>query len=161
LSVSDTQNQTPLCYICDVSLIAYFPELDNYGNNGKITYWISSYIVFLFIRQFSRNRHYTFQDFTSLPELPKNILDLNNWYDGLAYFEKCLNDVIQNNELLSETNFSGIVETKKTEMFKFVSDLKEQIFEKIGAEKLNAHLSVEKIKDFNTKRNNKKCFPRI
>lgn len=134
-----------------VDLKYYFPELDNYGNSGKITYWISSYIVLLFIRQFSRNRHYTFQDFTSLPELPKNILDLNNWYDGLAYFEKCLNDVIQNNELLSGTNFSGIVETKKTEMFKFVSDLKEQIFEKIGAEKLDAHLSVEKIKDFNTK----------
>ncbi|WP_405568923.1 hypothetical protein [Winogradskyella sp. Asnod2-B02-A] len=137
-----------------VDIKYYFPELDNYGNSGKITYRISSYIVLLFIRQFSRNKHLTYQNFTSLPELPENILELNNWYDGLSYFEKCLEDVTQNHELLSETNFSNIVKTKKTEMFDFVYKLKEKIIEKIGAEKLNAPLSKEKIKDFNEKTKN-------
>jgi len=134
-----------------IDLKYYFPELDNYGNSGKITYWISSYIVLLFIRQFSRNENYTYQDFTSLPELPKNILELNNWYDGLAFFEKCLTDVTQDNELLSATNFQNIVKVKKTEMFDFVKELKHKIIEQISTEKLQAPLSDEKIKAFNDK----------
>lgn len=134
-----------------IDLTYYFPELDNFGNSGKITYWISSYIVLLFIRQFSRNRHYTYQNFTSLPELPNNILELNNWYDGLAFFEKCLTDVTQNNDLLSATSFSDVVKTKKNEMFDFVKKLKDKIIEQIGTEKLQAPLSVEKIKAFNDK----------
>jgi len=134
-----------------IDLKYYFPELDNYGNSGKITYWISSYIVLLFIRQFSRNRNYTYQNFTSLPELPKNILELNNWYDGLAFFEKCLTDITQNNELLSTTNLSDVVKEKETDMFDFVKELKSKIFEQIGTEKLQATLAEEKIKAFNDK----------
>ena len=128
-----------------------FPGLDNLGNSRQIIYRICSYITLLFIRQYSRIRYLTYQNFTSLPQLPEDVSKLYNWYDNLPFFKRCLNDILENKELLSETKYIYIVETKKEEFFEFLDKLKKKIKEKIGEIKLNAPLSDEKIKLFDEK----------
>ncbi|WP_310992975.1 hypothetical protein [Aequorivita marina] len=134
-----------------IDLKYYFPELDNLGNRRQVNYWICCYITLLFIRQFAQNEIYTFQDFTGQPTLPEDILELNNWYDGVSYFEKCLTDTIDNSLLMNAVGFENIVKEKRTNFLCFLQTLKENIKDRIGTEKLNAHLSEEKIEAFNQK----------
>ncbi len=131
----------------------YFPELDNLGNRRQVNYWICSYISILFIRQYSLHQYYTYQSFTTLPNLPNDVLVLNNWLDSISFFERCLNDVIANKELITELKYDEIVISKRNEFQTFIKDLKEAITNKIGQQKLNAELSDDKINNFYTKSN--------
>ncbi len=131
----------------------YFPELDNLGNSGQVIYWICCYLAVLFIRQHSLHKYYTFQDFTALPKLPEDILELSNWLDSVSFFERCLKDISINKELLSALGYDTIVEEKKDDFDTFVSRLKEAITTKIGKQKLEAPLSDEKIGRFYAKSN--------
>jgi hypothetical protein len=131
----------------------YFPELDNLGNSGQVIYWICSYLSALFIRQYVLNQYYVYQDFTSLPNLPDDVLELSNWLDSVSYFGKCLNDMLDNKDLINGLGFSSIVETNQDAFKKFITDLKESITRKIGEEKMNAELSEEKINNFYKKSN--------
>jgi hypothetical protein len=131
----------------------YFPELDNLGNRRQVNYWICSYLTVLFIRQYSLNTYYVNQNFTSLPNLPDDVLELNNWLDSVSFFEKCLQDVLINEKLLDELNFQKIVTDNKENITKFIIDLKEVIKSKIGQKKLDAPLSDDKIKNFESTTN--------
>ncbi len=126
----------------------YFPELDNLGNRRQVNYWICSYLSVLFIRQYTLNEHYTFQNFTALPNLPDNVIELNNWLDNVSYFERCLNEVLANKILLRELRYSEIVEEKNIDFKAFIHKLRAAIKEKIGFQKHNAPLSPEKIRAF-------------
>ncbi|WP_459485217.1 hypothetical protein [Aquirufa nivalisilvae] len=125
-----------------------FPELDNYGNNTQIRYWICSYISILFIRQFSLNQYYVFQDFTKLPDLPSDISKLRNLHDTIYFFEKCLNDILQNKDLLSSLKFENVVELNKLKMRKFIKKLKQNVTSKLTELKLKTDLSGTKINEF-------------
>ncbi|OWP85374.1 hypothetical protein BWK59_00540 [Flavobacterium davisii] len=131
-----------------IDLKYYFPELDNLGNRRQVNYWICSYISVLFIRQYSLNTRYPFQNFISLPKLSEDIIELNNWLDTMSFFEKCLNDTLENKELIKSLDFEKIVIENKAIFEKFIQDLKESISAKIGKQKLEAALSDEKIKVF-------------
>lgn len=126
----------------------YYPELDNLGNRGQVIYWICSYLAVLFIRQYSLYKYYTYQDFTALPKLPDDILELSNWLDSVSFFERCLKDVLTNKELQLELGYGVIVEEKKDDFNRFIAELKEAITNKIGNQKLGAALSSEKIEHF-------------
>lgn len=126
----------------------YFPELDNLGNRRQVNYWICSYMVILFIRQFSLNTYYVYQEFTAMPNLPDDVLELNNWLDSINYFEKCLNDVLKNEKLIKELKFENTVLKNKENIENFIPNLRDKIKAKIGQKKLDAQLSSEKIKDF-------------
>ena len=128
-----------------------FPELDNLGNRGQVIYWICSYLTVLFIRQYSLHKYYTFQNFTALPNLPDDIIELSNWLDSVSYFEKCLKDILANENLISELEYNSIVEEKRDEFNTFITELKEAITTKIGKQKLEAPLSDEKIDIFYAK----------
>jgi hypothetical protein len=136
-----------------IDLKYYFPELDNLGNRRQVNYWICSYLTILYIRQYSLNKYYTYQDFTSLPNLPESVTELSNWLDSTSYFEKCLNDILENKSLFAELGYNNIIETKKDEFHQFIENLKTAIKEKIGQQKLNANLSVPKIENFYEKSN--------
>ncbi len=125
----------------------YFPELDNLGNRQQVNYWICSYISLLFIRQYSLQQYYVFNNlqFTSFTF---DILELNKWVN-IPYFDICLAEIISNGNLLAEVNFDILVESKRKEFKDFLSNLKVAIENKIGSEKLNAELSPQKIKLFN------------
>lgn len=136
-----------------IDLKYYFPELDNLGNRRQVNYWICSYITILFIRQYSLHQYYTYQNFTDLPSLPDDVLELSSWLDSASYFEKCLNDILNNQEAINELGYKKIIESKKEEFYSYVTDLKKAIQDKIGQQKLNAELSPEKIKQFYSKSN--------
>jgi hypothetical protein len=76
-----------------------FRELDNLGSSKQVSFWICSYLVLLFIRQYSLYQYYTFQSFTSRPDLPKTATELNNWLDAVLRFRKCLSRLLKNEEL--------------------------------------------------------------
>lgn len=126
----------------------YFPELDNLGNRRQVNYWICSYLVVLFIRQYSLNTYYVYQKFTSPPNLPDELLELNNWLDSITYFERCLNDILENKTLLKELKFEKIVLDNLDKIKKFIPSLRESIKGKIGAKKLESQLSIPKIEQF-------------
>lgn len=130
-----------------------FPELDNLGTRRQVNYWICCYLTVLFIRQYSLNEYYVYQDFTSQPNLPDDVLELNNWLDSVSFFEKCLKDILVNKELLTELNFEDIVSENIENIERFISDLKTIIKSKIGEKKLNAPLSKEKIQNFESSTN--------
>jgi hypothetical protein len=126
----------------------YFPELDNFGRSQQIIYWICSYLGLLFIRQYSLDTYYIYQDHTALPQMPDNVIELNNWLDSVNYFEVCLKETLENDELFSELGWVSLVEDNKANFNKFIDDLKTAIKEKIGHQKLNAPLSRSKIEKF-------------
>lgn len=126
----------------------YFPELDNLGNRRKVNFWICSYICLLFIRQYTLQTYYVYQNHTQIQSLPDDVLELNNWLESASYFEKCLKELIKNEDLFIELEWSDLVKEKKSEFEKFIYDLKESIKDKIGAKKLNAQLSPDKVEKF-------------
>lgn len=126
----------------------YFPELDNLGNRKQVNYWICSYISILFIRQYSLQQYYTYQDFTGLPNLPHDILELTNWLDSISFFEKCLNDLLLNKKLISDLGYSKVVEDNENNFTQFIEKLKDDIKAEIGQQKLEAKLDNLKIKQF-------------
>ncbi|WP_394774035.1 hypothetical protein [Flavobacterium sp.] len=131
----------------------YFPELDNLGTRRQVNYWICCYLTILFIRQYSLNEYYVYQSFTSQPNLPDDVLELNNWLDSVSFFEKCLKDILLNKKLLTELNFENIASENIERIEKFISDLKTFIKSKIGEKKLNAPLSKDKIENFESSTN--------
>jgi hypothetical protein len=137
--------------VTPIDLKFYFPGLDNLGNSRQVNYWICSFVTILFIRQFSLRKYYIYQDFTSLPKLPNSIIELNNWYEGISFFKKCLNDIISNSELISQLGYAVLLEKKEDELLKYADNLKIALKKKIGEEKLNAPISDEKIQTFNKK----------
>jgi len=125
-----------------------FPDLDNLGNMRQVIYWICCYLAILFIRQYSLNRYYVYQEFTKLPDLPEDISELSSWLENVSYFEKCLKDILINKELISGLAYEELVEEKQNDFGTFLSELKDAIKDKIGFKKLNAQLSIEKIQCF-------------
>lgn len=130
-----------------------FPELDNLGNRRQVNHWICSYIAILFLRQYSLHQYYVYQDFTALPNLPNDVLELSSWLDSVSYFERCLNNVLANKELIADIRFEKLVEANEDKFSKFINDLKEAIKTNIGKQKLNANLSDDKIQNFYSQSN--------
>jgi hypothetical protein len=131
----------------------YFPELDNLGNSRQVNYWICCYISTLFIRQYSLNQFYIYQNFTELPKLPSDIFELSSWLDSISFFEKCLSSTLDNDQLIKDLDFEKVVEKNKDQFFSFIKSLKTAIKNKIGYEKLSAQLSEEKIDSYYSRSN--------
>lgn len=125
-----------------------FPELDNLGTRRQVNFWLCSYMTLLFVRLYSLNQHYTYQNFTAQPNLPESIADLRDWLQAIPFFERCLNGILENEELLKALGFEKVVEEHKADFLKYLEDLKESLVAKMGAQKLNAALSAEKLQKF-------------
>lgn len=126
----------------------FFPELDNLGNSHEVKYWICSYMVLLFFRQYSLVKRFMYQNFTSLPILPETISELNNWLDSLTYFRFCYDKLILNRELWKNLGYEEIVDSKQEEFLSFFTSLEDSINEKIASKKINAEIEPDKVKMF-------------
>jgi hypothetical protein len=102
----------------------------------------------LFIRRYTLNKYYTFQDFVKLPTLPSNIIELGNWLDTVSYFKRCLDDVIKNQELITSLGYEKTVETNEKTFIEFLENLTTAIKTKIEDSKLNGSISEEKVGKF-------------
>jgi hypothetical protein len=65
-----------------------FPDLDNLGVSWQIKNWICKYIVLLFIRQFTLQQYYAFQNPTSQPTLSDNINKLKLCQDHIPFYSR-------------------------------------------------------------------------
>ncbi|WBO86863.1 hypothetical protein [Hymenobacter yonginensis] len=125
-----------------------FPELDNLGSRSQVNHWICKYLVVLFMRQYTLRQYYTFQNFTALPVLPNEVVELNNWLDTVSYFENILRKIISNDVLLNELELYNIAQEKSIEFLLFVDRLKSAINKNIADKKISTELSDEKIASF-------------
>lgn len=126
----------------------YFPELDNLGTRRQVNYWMCSYMTLLFVRLYSLNQYFTYQNFTAQPNLPEDISELRDWLEAVPFFERCLKNVLENEELLKTLEFEKVAEENQETFFKYLEGLKINITAKMGAQKLNANLSEEKLQRF-------------
>lgn len=123
-----------------------FPELVNLGTSRNISHNICLYIALLFIRQFTRNKIYTYQNFKNFINLTDNLQDLYSYNDRLGYFKSCINTILQDVELLKMLNYS-IAPNEIEDTF---NELSQRIIEKIDLTKLHTKLSEEKLQQFET-----------
>lgn len=126
----------------------YFEDHGSLGSKKQVGYWICCYLALLFIRQYTLNKRYGYQDFTAPPNLPKDIWQLENWLDNVSFFEKCLDDILGNKKLLKKIEFGLIVDKNKDAFKTFITSLKEAIGNKIEEQKHSAKMSREKIEKF-------------
>lgn len=126
-----------------------FPGLDNLGTSKNISHNVCLYIALLFIRQFTRNKNYTFQNFKQFINLTDNLQDLYSYNDRLNYFKNCIQTILQDDELLNKLNYK----IKEKEILETFEDLSQRIKEKIDITKLQTKLSDEKIQQFENSTN--------
>lgn len=126
-----------------------FSGLDDYWGQN-IRSFIYTYIALLFIREYSLNRIYSFQDFTSQPQLPDNNTDLNYWLKNVLLFEKTVNKVSKNEKLIELLNYSEIVEKNNLEntFTNFFEELKQRIQGEIEDNQINVDLNISKVENF-------------
>ena len=125
-----------------------FPELDNLGNSRQVILWICKYLTLLFIRQYSLPTYYVFQRHTSQPKLPDDIIELNNWLDSVRYFEYCLTQTLENKELITVLNWENLTKQNEQIFITYITDLKNNIKNKILQQKYSNSLSSERIAQF-------------
>ncbi len=122
----------------------FFPELDNLGISRNVAHNICLYISLLFVRQFTQQTIYVYQDFKIFHNLTDDLQDLYSYNDRLPYFKSCIEKILSNKTLLDTLNYK--VETD--EVLGVFDDLDKKIKEKIDLTKLNANLSADKIQTF-------------
>lgn len=122
----------------------YFPEIDNLGTSNLVSHNICMYISLLFVRQFTLNKIYQFQEFKNFHDLKNDLKTLYSYNNMVNYFKNCINKILENSDLLNNLNFK----IDNNEVLEVFDKLSHDIEDAIGITKLNAPLSLEKIKQF-------------
>lgn len=122
----------------------FFPEIDNLGISRNISHNICLYISLLFIRQFTQQTIYVYQDFKIFHNLTDDLQELYSYNDRLPYFKNCIKTILSNNKLLEALNYK----VEKDEIIETFEKLDKEIKDKIDLTKLNAGLSKDKIEIF-------------
>jgi hypothetical protein len=122
----------------------YFPEIDNLGISRNVNHNICLYISLLFVRQFTQQTIFVYQNFKIFHNLTDDLQNLYSYNDRLSYFRNCVEKITSNVELLSILDFN----IDNAEIIKTFNDLEINIKDKIDLEKLKANLSEEKIQLF-------------
>lgn len=128
----------------------YFPEIDNLGISRNVSHNICLYISILFVRQFTQQTIYVYQNFKIFHNLTDVLQELYSYNNRLHYFRNCIEEVMSNKELLNIFDFK----VNQVEVFKTFDELDKKIKDKINLTKLNAKLSEEKIHIFTEKTKN-------
>lgn len=122
----------------------FFPEIDNLGISRNVAHNICLYISLLFVRQFTQQTIYVYQNFKIFHNLTNDLQELYSYNDRLPYFKNCIETILSNKTLLETLNFQVEIE----EVIETFDDLDKKIKEKIDITKLNADLSADKIQKF-------------
>ncbi|MEB8345864.1 hypothetical protein OO010_07390 [Flavobacteriaceae bacterium KMM 6898] len=127
----------------------FFPEIDNLGISRNVAHNICLYISLLFVRQFTQQTIYVYQNFKIFHNLTNDLQELYSYNDRLPYFKNCIETILSNNTLLDTLNYK----VKKEEIIETFDDLDKKIKENIDITKLNANLSADKIQTFKNSTN--------
>lgn len=122
----------------------FFPEIDNLGISRNVAHNICLYISLLFVRQFTQQTIYVYQNFKIFHNLTNDLQELYSYNDRLPYFRNCIETILSNETLLNTLNYK--IQIK--EIIETFDNLDKNIKEKIDITKLNANLSKDKIETF-------------
>ncbi|SFB80918.1 hypothetical protein SAMN04487891_102459 [Flagellimonas taeanensis] len=121
-----------------------FPEIDNLGISRSVVHNICLYISLLFVRQFTQQTIYVFQDFKIFHNLTDDLQELYSYNDRLPYFKNCVEAILSNQTLLNTLDY----QVEREEVLSTFDGLAKKIKNKIDVTKLHANLSEEKIETF-------------
>jgi hypothetical protein len=121
-----------------------FPEIDNLGISENISHNICLYISLLFVRQFTLQEIYVYQNFKIFHNLTTDLLKLYSYNDRLLYFRSCIEKVLLNKQLIDTLNYN----IDSNEVLQTFDSLDREIKEKIDFTKFKANLSQNKIQSF-------------
>jgi len=137
----------------DKALRYSFPKVDSINSDWIVNSWIRKYLVILFLRQYTLQRYYTFENFLELPNSPKTQAEKKHWIDNIQRFIDQLKEVLTNTEYLKTLNLYHITEKWcRTEnviyplhlLYKFKRQLKKDFGQAI----INQPVSPEKERKF-------------
>lgn len=139
-----------------------FPDTEGVKADGTIRGSICSYISLLFLRQYTLIE-YTYQSFTDMPVLPKEIIKCRIWLENIDAFINDVNFILKKISILRELGFEyydyfsdGWCEkNNKIKPIDLLKTTKFQLEEKIIISQKEQSLSVSKIEKF---RNNSKVI---
>ncbi len=133
-----------------------FPELDNLGVSGQTTHNICLYISLLFVRQFTLQKIYSYQNFKIFHSLTNDLNILYSYHRRLQYFRTCIEKVLENKELIDTLNYKF----DEQEVLATYDTLSQKIKDKIDLTKLQSPISQAKVQQFEneTKRILKETF---
>lgn len=82
-----------------------FPSIEGMEADSTIRYWISKYLVILFLNLYTLHEYLVTQHFLSLPQLPGSLADRKLLLEYIDYFNKLVKDVTGETETLKHIGF--------------------------------------------------------
>lgn len=132
-----------------------FPNLDGLNSDGVIKYWITKYTALLYIRQYSIQPYLITMKPLELPKAPDEQGEKKKLIENLDFFEKLVNEVLQETELMEKAklgfiNKDWIEENKLPDPIELIHQYKSQLekaFEKIEVEQDVSPTKLEQVKE--------------
>lgn len=137
----------------DKALRYGFPKVDSINSDWIVNSWIRKYLVILFLRQYTLQRYYTFENFLGLPKSPETQAEKKHSIDNIQRFIDQLKEVLANSKLLKALQFDHITEAwckaeKKIYPLELVVEFKRQLETDFGQAMINQPVSPEKERKF-------------
>lgn len=85
-----------------------FPDMEGLKADHQIKYWIKMFIAVLFIRQYTIQQFYTYQNPLKNPKSPDKQIDKRLLKENLRFLVKLTNEVLENQRLMHSLNWSYI-----------------------------------------------------
>lgn len=137
----------------DKALMYNFPKVDSINSDWIVNSWIRKYLIILFLRQYTLQRYYTFENFLELPNSPESQAENKHRIDNIQRFIDQLKEVLANSELLKALQLDQITEEwckaeKKIYPLELVDNFKRQLEEDFGQANINQQISLKKENNF-------------
>jgi hypothetical protein len=130
-----------------------FPKVDSINFDWIVNSWIRKYLILLFLRQYTLQRYYTFDNFLELPNSPESQAEKKHWIDNIDRFIDGLKEVLANTERLKALQLDHITEKwcedeKKIYPLMLVYNFKHQLEADWGQANIDQPVSLEKERKF-------------
>lgn len=131
----------------------YFPELGGLNADGVIKNKICQYIALLFVRQYSIVPYLITMKPLDLPQIPKTQGEKKIWINNLDYFKQLVENTLNNDELLKETNLNFVnnewcEKNDFTKPIQFIENLKQKVIDSYDGEEVEQRVSESKVLKF-------------
>ncbi len=87
-----------------------FPKVDSINFDWITNSWIRQYLILLFLRQYTLQKYYIYQEFLTLPKSPESQAIKKHWIDNIPRFTDGLKEVLNNTKLLKALRYDHITE---------------------------------------------------
>jgi len=145
-----------------------FPDTNGINADGLIKKWICSYISLIFLKQYTLNSYFTYDNHLGLPNSPGTQSEKRFWIDNLDYFLRLVKENIENAELQKIIKYDFITDEwcKNNGLLTptdYIIKLRAKLETDFAAKEVNQELLPEKVALFEktSKENIKASFAEI